>query len=139
MAVLVGDRKESGLEFLKNARDIEKKFIKIEINKPKRYGKYLSKIVDYAMDLLSEVKAGNSIYPTAPTIKSDVIIRHTHFKEAIGLCQVLVSQVDVIHELFGDDGISTKEIQEIAVMIDKEIRLIKGVIESDKQRFSDYL
>ena len=49
MSVLVGDRSESGLEFLKNARDIEETFIRMEINKPKRYGKYLGRLVEYAM------------------------------------------------------------------------------------------
>lgn len=134
MSVLVGDRSESGLEFLKTARDIEEKFIKIEINKPKRYGRYLSKLVDYSMDLLSEVKAGNSIYPST---KLDADTRQVHFREGIGLCQVLVSQVEVVHDLFGNDGISTGEVHEIAEMIDKEIRLIKGVISADKERYKN--
>ena len=134
MSVLVGDRSESGLEFLKNARDIEEKFIKMEINKPKRYGKYLGRLVEYAMQLLSEVKAGNSFYPET---KLDVDTRQVHFKEGIALCQVLVSQVEVVHDLFGNDGISIGEVHEIAEMIDKEIRLIKGVISSDKERYKN--
>lgn len=134
MSVLVGDRNESGLEFLKNARDIEEKFIRMEINKPKRYGKYLGRLVEYAMQLLSEVKAGNSFYPET---KLDVDTRQVHFKEGIALCQVLVSQVEVVHDLFGNDGISIGEVHEIAEMIDKEIRLIKGVISSDKERYKN--
>ena len=134
MSVLVGDRSESGLEFLKNARDIEEKFIKMEINKPKRYGRYLGRLVEYAMQLLSEVKAGNSFYPET---KLDVDTRQVHFKEGIALCQVLVSQVEVVHDLFGNDGISIGEVHEIAEMIDKEIRLIKGVISSDKERYKN--
>lgn len=134
MSVLVGDRSESGLEFLKNARDIEEKFIRMEINKPKRYGKYLGRLVEYAMQLLSEVKAGNSFYPET---KLDVDTRQVHFKEGIALCQVLVSQVEVVHDLFGNDGISIGEVHEIAEMIDKEIRLIKGVISSDKERYKN--
>lgn len=134
MSVLVGDRSESGLEFLKNARDIEEKFIRMEINKPKRYGKYLGRLVEYAMQLLSEVKAGNSFYPTT---KLDVDTRQVHFKEGIALCQVLVSQVEVVHDLFGNDGISIGEVHEIAEMIEKEIRLIKGVISSDKERYKN--
>ena len=132
MSVLAGNRKEAGIEFLKNARDIEEKIIRIEINKPKRYGRFLSKLVDYSMDLLSEVKAGNSIYPST---KLDADTRQVHFREGIGLCQVLVSQVEVLHDLFGDDGISIGEVREIAEMIDKEIRLIKGAIASDKERY----
>lgn len=134
MSVLAGDRNESGLEFLKNARDIEEKFIRMEINKPKRYGKYLGRLVEYAMQLLSEVKAGNSFYPET---KLDVDTRQVHFKEGIALCQVLVSQVEVVHDLFGNDGISIGEVHEIAEMIDKEIRLIKGVISSDKERYKN--
>lgn len=135
MSVLAGDRKEATIEFLKNARDIEEKFIRIEINKPKRYKQFLSKLVDYSMDLLSEVKAGNSIYPST---KLDVDTRQMHFKEGIGLCQVLVSQVEVLHDIFGDDGLSIGEVREIAEMINKEIRLIKGIITSDKERFKKY-
>ena len=134
MSVLAGDRKEANIEFLKTARDIEEKFIKIEINKPKRYGRFLSKLVDYSMDLLSEIKAGNSIYPST---KLDADTRQAHFKEGVGLCQVLISQVEVVHDLFGNDGISTGEVHEIAEMIDKEIRLIKGVISTDKERYKN--
>ncbi len=135
MSVLAGDRKEAAIEFLKNARDIEEKFIRIEINKPKRYKQFLSKLVDYSMNLLSEVKAGNSIYPST---KLDVDTRQMHFKEGIGLCQVLVSQVEVLHDIFGNDGLSIGEVREIAEMINKEIRLIKGIITSDKERFKKY-
>lgn len=133
MSVPAGDRRESGMEFLKNARDIEEIFIDLRINKPKRYTFFFDKLLDVAFNLLSEVKAGNSIYPTE---KEEAKIRQRHFKEAISQCQVLVSQIEVVHHKLQNDGISIGQIKQLATMLEKEIKLLKGIIKKDKERYS---
>ena len=134
MSVPRGKRKESGMEFLKNARDIEEIFIDLRIHKPKRYSFFFDKLLDYSFNLLSEVKAGNSIYPEN---KIEAGIRQRHFKEGLAYCQVLVSQIEVIHHKLKDDGIKVGLVEELAGKIDNEIRLIKGVIKNDKKRYKN--
>lgn len=63
MSVPLGKRRESEMNFLKNARDIEVLLITLRINKPKRYTFFFDKLLDCAFNLLSNVKAANSIYP----------------------------------------------------------------------------
>lgn len=134
MAVPVGKRKESGMEFLKNARDIEEIFIDLRINKPKRYTFFFDKLLEYSFDLLSEVKAANSIYPEN---KSEVEMRQRYFKRALASCQVLVSQVEVIHHKLKNDGIQIGLVEQLAEKIDYEIKLIKGIIDKDKKRYKN--
>lgn len=136
MSVLVSNRRESGMEFLKNARDIEEVFIDLRINKPKRYTFFFDKLLDIAIDLLSEVKAGNSIYPEN---KDEVGMRQQHYKEAIAHCQILVSQIEVIHHKLKDDGLSIGQVQQLSEMIDNEIKLLKGVIRTDKKKYHSLL
>ena len=134
MAVPVGKRKESGMEFLKNARDIEEIFIDLRINKPKRYTFFFDKLLEYSFDLLSEVKTANSIYPEN---KSEVEMRQRYFKKALASCQVLVSQVEVIHHKLKNDGIQIGLVEQLAEKIDYEIKLIKGIIDKDKKRYKN--
>lgn len=132
MSVPRGQRKESGMEFLKNARDIEEIFIDLRIKKPKRYSFFFDKLLGYSFNILSEVKSGNSIYPEN---KLEAGMRQRHFKEALASCQVLVSQIEVIHHKLKDDGISIGQVQQVAEKLNDEIRLIKGVIKKDKDRY----
>lgn len=132
MSVPEGQRRESGMEFLKNARDIEEIFIDLRINKPKRYTFFFDKLLDISFDLLSKVKAANSIFPEN---KSEVELRQRFFKEGLSLCQVLVSQIDVVRDKLKDDGIPIGQVQILAQKIETEIRLIKGIMKLDKKRY----
>lgn len=136
MSVVLGKRKESSMEFLKVARDIEVTLIDMRMNKPKRYIFFMDRLFKLSSNILSEVKIANSIYPEN---KSEVELRRWHLKEGIGLCQALVSQIEVIACKFKDDGISIGQVQQLSEMLTTEIRLIKGVIESDKKRYKKLL
>lgn len=133
MSVPVGNRKEATMEFLKNARDIEETFIDLRINKPKRYTFFFDKLLDYSFNLLSELKAGNSIYPENQT---EAGMRQRHFKEALAHCQVLVSQIEVVHHKLQDDGISIGQVKILSEKLTYEIKLIKGLISNDKKRYA---
>lgn len=119
MSVPVGKRNESKMEFLKNARDIEIIFIDLRLHKPKRYIFFFDKLLNYAIDLLSNVKAGNSIYPTS---KEEVEMRQAYFKDAIACCQILVSQVEVINFKFKEEGIPIGLVQQLAEKLEKEVK-----------------
>lgn len=132
MSVPLGNRKEAGMEFLKNARDIEMAFIDLRINKPKRYAFFFDKLLNIAFELLSEVKAGNSIYPENMI---EAGMRQRHFKEGLANCYVLLSQIEVVRYKLKDDGIAIGQVQQLADMLTQEIRLIKGVISADKNKY----
>ena len=136
MSVPEGKRRESGMEFLRNARDIETLFVDLRINKPKRYTFFFDKLLDIAFNLLSVVKAGNSVYPEN---KIEVEMRQKYFKEGIAYCQVLVSQIDVVREKLHDDGIAIGQVQQLAQKIEYEIKLLKGVISNDKKRYKTFM
>ena len=139
MSVPVGKRKESGMEFLKNARDIEEIFIDIRVKKPKRYMFFYDKLLDIAFNLLSEVKAGNSIYPEN---KIEAGMRQRHFKEALAICQVLVSQIEVVHHKFRDEGLPIGQVQQVAEKINQEIKDSFGQIKSsykENNKISQYI
>lgn len=134
MSVVKGKRSTSGMEFLKTARDIEEAFIDIRIHKPKRYSFYLDKLVDLSMSMLNEAKIGNSWFPQN---LDEAQCRINHFKEAIGLCQALVSQIEVIEHKFKDEGISYGDVRILSDKINEEIRLLKGLVNGDRKRYKD--
>lgn len=132
MSVPVGNRKEASMEFLKNARDIEEMFIDLRINKPKRYTFFFDKLLDISIELLNKVKAANSIYPSN---KTEVELRQIYFKEGLAQCQVLVSQIEIVHHKLKENGIPMGLVQQLSEKINYEIKLIKGTISADKKRY----
>ena len=91
---------------------------------------------DLSFRILSEVKVANSIYPENA---SEIQLRAYHLKEGLGWCQALVSQIEVIYSKFANDGISIGQVQQLSEMLESEIKLIKGVITSDKKRYKKIL
>lgn len=134
MAVPVYKRSESSTEFLRTARDIEEIFIDLRINKPKRYTFFFDKLLEYSFNLLSAVKAGNSIYPEN---QDEVRMRIMYFKHGLSHCQVLVSQIEVVHHKLKEDGIPIGLVKELSEKLTYEIKLIKGIISSDKKRYAN--
>ena len=136
MSVPAYKRNESKMEFLKIARDIEVKLIKLLTNKPKRYRFYYQQLISLSFDILNNIKQGNSIYVE---IKSDVELRVRYFKISIAKLQALISQMEVLYYIFKDDGITIKAVEELSEMINKEIILIQGVLKDCRARYSNLL
>lgn len=134
MSVVKGKRSDSGMEFLKNARDIEEMFIDLRIHKPKRYSFYFDKLLDMSMNLLTEVKSGNSLYPQN---LEEAQIRINHFKAGICLCQALVSQLEIIQHKLKDEGVSGGDMVILSGKLTDEIRLLKGMCNGDRKRYRD--
>lgn len=136
MSVKACNREVSQMEFLKNARDIEVFFIKMMVTRPKKYRAFYQKIVESSMEILNCSKRGNSIYVER---REDVLLRTEQFKKALAELQALISQIEVIYYLFNDEGISSKQIEEITKMINTEIGLLKGLLKSDRVRYKNLL
>lgn len=134
MSVPVYRRNESPTEFLRTARDIEEIFIDLRINKPKRYTFFFDKLLEYSFNLLSAVKAGNSIYPEN---QDEVRLRTQYFKQGLANCQVLASQIEVVSHKLKTDGIPIGLVKELSEKLTYEIKLIKGIISSDKKRYAN--
>lgn len=132
MSVIRSKRDESKIEFLYTARQLQIYTIKKCISFPKRYTFYVSQPIANAATRVHEyVKMANSIYPTNA---HEVQLRRDYFLKANAQLQSLVSQVEVAHELFGLEHNVKKYWMDL---IDTEIRLVKGIMKSDKERLKN--
>lgn len=132
MSVVKSKRGESSLEFIYNARKLQMYTIQKCIGFPKRYTFYLSQpIVEMSTRIHEYVKMANSIFPTNA---HEAQIRIDYLIEAHSELQVLVSQIEVANEVFGFEPNVMEHWMEL---IDTEIRLVKGVLKKDRERFKD--
>ena len=120
------------MEFLHTARELQIITLRKCVNFPKRYTFYIGQpIADLAIRIYLNVKMANSIYPTNA---HEVQLRKDYLIKANAECYTLASQIEVAHELF---GLEPKVMENWCECLDKEIRLIKGVIEKDKERYKN--
>lgn len=120
------------MEFLDNAHKLKIYTIQQCVNFPKRYTFYVSTdIAQTANDILTNVKCGNSIFPSN---SHEVQIRRDYFMRAYALTQALISQINTACELF---TIPAKNMIQWMGLIQSELKLIKGVMETDKKRYKN--
>ena len=132
MSVLRGDRNESKMQFLFNARELQIYTIRKCVNFPKRYTFYVSQqIANSATRVYECVKKGNSIYPLN---KHEAQMRRDYFHEANAELQSLISQIEVAKELF---EIEAKTMEHWLGYIDDEIRLLKALMKTERERYKD--
>lgn len=120
------------MEFIHTARELEIYTIKKCIGFPKRYTFYLAKpISDSAVRIHTYSKMANSIYPTN---QHEAQMRRDYLLRANAELQNLVSQIEIAHEIFSLDYNIMKYWMDI---VDKEIKLIKGTLKKDKERYKN--
>ena len=120
------------MEFLATARTLQMFTIQKCVGFPKRYTFYVSQpLAAISTRIYEDVKRANSIYPTN---QHEVQIRRDYFIHANAELQNMVSQLELAYELFGFDLSVMEHWMEL---VDKEIRLIKAVMKSDKARYKD--
>ena len=133
MSVPKHKRSESSMEFLDNAYKLRIYTVKQCISLPKRYTFYgLQSIGDLSFEILSAVKAANSIYPTNA---HEFQIRRDYFLKAYGETQALISQLNALQEIF---SIPSKSIMQWMELIQTELRVLKGIMKSDKRTFKEF-
>jgi len=134
MSVIKSKRTTSDMEFIATARKLEIYTIQKCVNFPKRYTFYVSQpIANSATRIYEDVKRANSIYPTN---QHEVQIRRDCFIRANAELQSLISQLEVAQEIFGIDMETLRVWMDI---IDTEIRLVKAVMKSDRERYKNIL
>ena len=129
MSVLKRNRKESTLEFINTAIEIEV-FILKECSKfPKRYFYIITKdIIAFSKEILINVRLANDVFPNN---KENIDLRKQYFTKALNAINMLYIQIDVINRLFTVRETFMKNLMELLV---KEENLIKKIIISDKNR-----
>ena len=132
MSVHKNDREESSVQFLYNARNLQIYTIRKCSHFPKRYTFYISQpIVKIATDIYDHVKRANSIYPTN---QHEAQLRRDHFLQANAATYSLVSQIELAAEIF---SLEYSVMENWMKYVDDEIRLLKGIMESDRDRYKN--
>lgn len=132
MAVIKSNRAESEMEFIHTARQLQIHTIQKCVNFPKRYTFYVGQpMAECATRIHEYVKCANSIYPLN---QHEVQMRRDYLLRANAELNSLISQIEVAGELFGLEPDKMKFWMEI---IEKEIRLVKGTMKKDRERYKD--
>ena len=132
MSVIKSKRGTSEMEFLYNARELEIYTIRRCTNFPKRYTFYLGqKIAEIATHIYNCVECANSIYPRN---QHEAQLRRDFLITANAELRSLVSQIDVAGQMF---GIESAKMDHWMDLIDKEIRLVKGLMKKDNERYKN--
>ena len=132
LSVLSRLRNESSVDYLHTARQLQIRTIKEAVKFPKRYTFYISQpLVSCSVRLYDDVVKANSIYPGNP---DDARLRRGYLIKARAEAYTLTSQMELAFELFGMDY---SAMQEWAGLVADEIRLINGVLKSDRNRIRE--
>ena len=132
MSVIKSQRGESDMEFIHTARQLQIYSIQKCVGFPKRYTFYVSQPIANAATRIHElVKMANSIYPTN---QHEVQLRRDYLLRANAELQSLISQIEVAQELFGIEPDTMKYWMDI---VDREIRLVKGTMKKDRERYKN--
>lgn len=132
MSVIKSQRSTSEMEFIANARKLQIFTIKKCVSFPKRYTFYVSQpIANAATRIYEDVRRANSIYPVN---QHEAQMRRDCFLRANAELYSLVSQIEVAQEIF---GIDMEAMQNWLDIIDFEIRLVKAVMKSDRERYKN--
>lgn len=133
MSVRVADRKESGLQFLENAMELEIETIRRCEKIPTRYTLTLAnRLIQHSIDAYDSLKSANSIFPQQRFQAEE---RRKHIDAAYCSYQCLISQVGIVKKLFPNlytDNVLVSWME----LINKQFGLLKGLKESDKKRFA---
>ena len=120
------------MEFIHNARQLQIYTIQKCVGFPKRYTFYISQPLSNCATRIHEyVKCANSIYPLN---QHEAQMRRDYLLRANAELNSLVSQIEVANELFGIESNKMKFWMDI---VEKEIRLIKGTMKKDRERYRD--
>ena len=132
MSVIKSKRSESEMEFVHTARQLQIHSIQKAVGFPKRYTFYVSQpIANCATRIHEYVKCANSIYPLN---QHEVQMRRDYLLRANAELNSLVAQIEVAAEMFGIEPDKMKYWLDI---VEKEIRLVKGTMKKDRERYKD--
>ena len=120
------------MEFLNNAMEIEiftrrkcKRFPKTE-----RFTTS-ARLIGLAAEAAGHLSRGNDIYPAT---QRDAMKRRDHFMDAKGAYADMIREIEVCCRV---GGINMDVLPEWMAMVDKEITLIRGIMDADRKRYKN--
>ena len=133
MSVVRSKRSDSSLEFLNTARKLQIYTVQKCVSViPKRYTFYLGTgLAESAASIYKDLKRGNSVYPVN---QHEVQVRRDYFMRAYAELQSLVSQLEVAYEIINFDE---NVLHEFGSLISTEMKLVKAIIKTDRERFKN--
>lgn len=133
MSVIKSKRNESNAEFLASARKLQVYTIQKCVNAvPKRYTFYIGQpLAESAKEVYRQVKRGNSIYPLN---QHEAQMRRDCFLLAHAELQSLVSQIELANEIL---GFHPEVLAGWSELLSSEIRMVKAVMKSDRERYKN--
>ena len=132
MSVPKPQRSVSEMEFIRNARELQIFTIRKCKKFPTRFTFYVSiPLANSSMRIYEYVKRGNSINPAN---QHEVQMRRDCFLKANAELYSIISQIEVAEELF---GLNKDVMREWTSLVDREIALVKGAMDSDKRRYKN--
>ena len=133
--VKASERGTSGIEFLRNLRDNEVYFVKMGSKKPKKFRTlFVDELIKLSASAYNNAKAGNSIYVTN---EMEYNLRRRYMYQAYCEIQMLISQTEVWYAAYGSDLFSNAELCENAKRLNIAGKMIRSIMDSDKQRFKN--
>lgn len=135
MSVRANERKESALEFLNTAHELEKFTLQVVMNEriiPKRY-RYMigQQMCNSAMELSKNITYANSIYPKT---KQDYEMRREYQHVALGALKNLCSLIRLAYEVLPIKG---SVVTQWSTLLSKEEGALRSWINSDNKRYKD--
>ena len=135
MSVRKPERDESSIEFLRVLMDIEKWCVYKTNICPKKYRFIVNtQLLTHSANAYSNAKMGNSVRVHDAETRS---LREKYIMKAYVNIQAFVSQIDVIYEVCKSDFMTDNELLEISGMAFDALKLLNGLMKSDKQRYKD--
>mgnify|MGYP004521782485 CR=1 FL=1 len=130
--VLASKRKESKVEFIETARKLEIMTITKVKHFPRRYSNFRKRLEDYSINIYNNCKLANSVFIKT---EKDIEKREKYFLKALDNLYILSSQLDIVKELnLCGKTFTVYSWKSWFYYILQEIKLIKAVLDSDKQR-----
>lgn len=137
MSVFAALRGESTVQFVETARKLAVHTRKCCLKMPKRYTFYgVQELSALADTVYNEVKMANSIFPSN---QHEAQLRRDHFIAANCTLQAFIGQLGIMADLLKQNPEKLRwldnALEEWAMLITEEAKLISGVKKSDKERF----
>lgn len=144
MSVPKSERGQSAYEVVNTAGKLYKMTVDLCIKLPKRYTfLVLQPIVELAGKVADYTKAANSVFPAN---QHEAQLRRDYFLHARATLQALISKTGLLLEVPGvltyrdgdkTKGVTHKELEEWAALMNSEVKLISGAMNKDKERFKN--
>ena len=126
-------RDDSDVEFIFTARQLAASVIKscVDTKKGRYEGTVSQPVAEVAWEVYGHVKRANSIYPTN---KHEAQLRRDEFLLARAKLWDLAGRIGIAHEFY---HFSDTDMDEMANLLQKELSLVKEMLDSDRKRYKN--